>query len=57
MSTYLTKQKDRDLVQISNKETIKDLRDIQDILVSETGLDLSLQNVVNHLIKEYLKER
>ena len=57
MSTYKTKQKDRDLVQLSNPETIKDLRDIQDILVSETGLDLSLQNVVNHLIKEYLKER
>ena len=57
MSTYLTKQKDRDLVQISNKETIKDLRDIQDILVAETGLNLSIQNVVNHLIKEYLKER
>ena len=57
MSTYKTKQKDRDLVQLSNPETIKDLRDIQDILVSETGLDLSIQNVVNHLIKEYLKER
>jgi len=57
MSTYKTKQKDRNLVQLSNPETIKDLRDIQDILVSETGLDLSLQNVVNHLIKEYLKER
>tara|TARA_R100001460_G_scaffold1862_7_gene6616 strand:+ start:7531 stop:7704 length:174 start_codon:yes stop_codon:yes gene_type:complete len=57
MSTYIKKQKDRELVQITNKETIKDLRDIQDILVSETGLDLSLQNVVNHLIKEYLKER
>ena len=57
MSTYKTKQKDRDLVQLSSPETIKDLRDIQDILVSETGLDLSLQNVVNHLIKEYLKER
>ncbi len=57
MSTYLTKQKDRNLVQISNKETIKDLRDIQDILSAETGLNLSIQNVVNHLIKEYLKER
>ena len=44
-------------VMISQEDTIKDLKSIQDILFSQTGVSISLQQVVNHLIHEYLKER
>ena len=54
---YNQKQADRNFVMINQEETIKDLKSIQDILFSETGVRISLQQVVNHLIHEYLKER
>ena len=54
---YNQKQADRNFVMINQEETIKDLKSIQDILFSETGVSISLQQVVNHLIHEYLKER
>jgi hypothetical protein len=44
------------LIQIKDKETIKDLLEIKNKLEAETGLRISGQNVVNHLLKIY-KER
>ena len=54
---YNQKQADRNFVMINKEETIKDLKSIQDILHSNTGVSISLQQVVNHLIHEYLRER
>jgi len=54
---YNQKQADRNFVMINQEETIKDLKSIQDILYSNTGVSISLQQVVNHLIHEYLRER
>ena len=55
--TYNQRQAKSTFVMISQEDTIKDLKSIQDILFSETGVSISLQQVVNHLIHEYLKER
>ena len=49
--------KSRNLVIISNAETIKDLKEIQDIFYNNQGVQMSLQKVVDHLIHHYLKER
>jgi len=54
---YNQRQAKSTFVMISQEDTIKDLKSIQDILFSETGVSISLQQVVNHLIHEYLKER
>jgi len=54
---YNQKQADRNFVMINQEETIKDLKSIQDILHSNTGVSISLQQVVNHLIHEYLREK
>jgi hypothetical protein len=54
---YNQKQADRNFVMLNQEETIKDLKSIQDILYSNTGVSISLQQVVNHLIHEYLRER
>jgi len=54
---YNQKQADRNFVMLNQEETIKDLKSIQDILHSNTGVSISLQQVVNHLIHEYLRER
>tara|TARA_R100001129_G_scaffold143151_1_gene104242 strand:+ start:725 stop:904 length:180 start_codon:yes stop_codon:yes gene_type:complete len=55
--SYVEKQANRSFVMINQAETLKDLKYIQDTLMSNTGMDISLQQVVNHLIHEYLKER
>jgi len=55
--TYNQRQAKSTFVMISQEDTIKDLKSIQDILFSQTGVSISLQQVVNHLIHEYLKER
>jgi len=55
--TYNQRQAKSTFVMISQTDTIKDLKGIQDILFSQTGVSISLQQVVNHLIHEYLKER
>tara|TARA_R110001592_G_scaffold43029_1_gene139732 strand:+ start:459 stop:650 length:192 start_codon:yes stop_codon:yes gene_type:complete len=54
---YSQRQAKSTFVMISQEDTIKDLKSIQDILFSQTGVSISLQQVVNHLIHEYLKER
>ena len=51
---FVAKQK---YVLVSNKETIKDLKYIQETLYNNQGIQLSLQKVVDHLIHHYLKER
>jgi|TARA_R100001224_G_C3920831_1_gene115201 hypothetical protein len=54
---FVAKQKSRNLVMVSNEETIKDLKYIQETLYNNQGIQLSLQKVVDHLIHHYLKER
>ena len=54
---FVAKQKSRNLVMVSNEETIKDLKYIQETLFNNQGIQLSLQKVVDHLIHHYLKER
>ena len=54
---FVAKQKSRNLVLVSNEETIKDLKYIQETLFNNQGIQLSLQKVVDHLIHHYLKER
>jgi|TARA_R100001126_G_scaffold47011_1_gene26593 hypothetical protein len=54
---FVAKQKSRNLVMLSNEETIKDLKYIQETLYNNQGIQLSLQKVVDHLIHHYLKER
>ena len=54
---FIKTQKDRNLVQLSNAETIKDLKEIQEIFYNNQGIQMSLQKVVDHLIHHYLKER
>ena len=54
---FVAKQKSRNLVMLSNEETIKDLKYIQETLYNNQGIQLSLQKVVDHLIHNYLKER
>lgn len=41
------------LIQIKDKETIKDLLEIKNKIEIETGLRISNQNVVNYLLKIY----
>ena len=48
----MTKDK-TNLIQIKDKETIKNLLEIKNKLEDETGLRVSGQNVVNHLLKIY----
>ena len=47
---FIKTQKSRNLVIISNAETIKDLKEIQDIFYNNQGVQMSLQKVVDHLI-------
>ena len=54
---FVAKQKSRNLVMVSNEETIKDLKYVQENLYSNHGIQLSLQKVIAHLIHHYLKER
>ena len=54
---FIKTQKSRNLVIISNAETIKDLKEIQDIFYNNQGVQMSLQKVVDQLIHHYLKER
>ena len=54
---FMKTQKNRNLVQLSNAETIKDLKEIQEMLYNNQGIQLSLQKVVDHLIHHYLRER
>tara|TARA_B100000378_G_scaffold265201_1_gene249510 strand:+ start:112 stop:294 length:183 start_codon:yes stop_codon:yes gene_type:complete len=54
---FIKTQKNRNLVQLSNAETIKELKEIQEMLYNNQGIQLSLQKVVDHLIHHYLKER
>ena len=54
---FVAKQKSRNLVMVSNEETIKDLKYVQENLYSNHGIQLSLQKVIDHLIHHYLKER
>jgi len=55
--SYVEKQANRNFVMINQADTIKDLKYIQDIIYNNSGMDISLQQVVNHLIHFYLKER
>ena len=54
---YVESQKSRNFVMISNAETLKDLKEIQEIFYNSHGVQMSLQKVVDHLIHFYLKER
>ena len=54
---YVESQKSRHFVMISNAETLKDLKEIQEIFHNNHGVQMSLQKVVDHLIHSYLKER
>ena len=54
---FVAKQKSRNLVMVSNEETIKDLKYVQENLYSNHGIQLSLQKVIDQLIHHYLKER
>jgi len=42
---------------IKGEETINDLKHIQDLIYNNQGIKIGLQQVVNHLIHHYLKER
>ena len=42
---------------IKGEETIKDLKHIQETILNNQGIKIGLQQVVNHLIHNYLKER
>ena len=42
---------------IKGDETINDLKHIQDLIYNNQGIKIGLQQVVNHLIHHYLKER
>ena len=53
---FIKTQKNRNLVQLSNAETIKELKEIQEMLYNNQGIQLSLQKVVDHLIHHYLKK-
>jgi hypothetical protein len=44
-------------VLLKGEETITDLRHIQEIIYNNQGIKIGLQQVVNHLIHFYLKER
>ena len=44
-------------VLIKGEETINDLKHIQEIILNNQGMKISIQQVVNHLIHFYLKER
>jgi|TARA_R100001460_G_scaffold66011_2_gene106404 hypothetical protein len=55
--SYVEKQANRNFVMINQADTIQDLKYIQDIIHNNSGMDISLQQVVNHLIHFYLKER
>ena len=55
--TYAEKQANRNFVMINQAETLKDLKYIQEMIQNNSGMDISLQQVVNHLIHNYLKER
>ena len=54
---YVESQKSRNFVMISNAETLKDLKEIQEIFYNNHGVQMSLQKGVDHLIHFYLKER
>ena len=54
---YVESQKSRNFVMISNAETLKDLKEIQEIFYNNHGVQMSRQKVVDHLINFYLKER
>ena len=42
---------------IKGEETINDLKHIQELILNNQGMKISIQQVVNHLIHFYLKER
>ena len=42
---------------IKGEETINDLKYIQEMILCNKGIKVGLQQVVNHLIHFYLKER
>ena len=42
---------------IKGEETINDLKYIQEMILCNKGMKISIQQVVNHLIHHYLKER
>ena len=42
---------------IKGEETINDLKHIQELILNNQGMKVGLQQVVNHLIHFYLKER
>ena len=44
-------------VLIKGEETINDLKHIQELILNNQGMRISIQQVVNHLIHFYLKER
>jgi len=44
-------------VLIKGEETINDLKHIQELILNNQGVKISMQQVVNHLIHFYLKER
>ena len=42
---------------IKGEETVADLKHIQELIYNNQGMKISMQQVVNHLIHHYLKER
>ena len=44
-------------VLIRGEDTINELKHIQELILNNYGMQIGLQQVVNHLIHFYLKER
>ena len=42
---------------IKGEETVAELKHIQELIYNNQGMKISMQQVVNHLIHFYLKER
>ena len=45
------------VIQVKDQETQRDLIFIKNMLEESTGMRISYQNVLNHLIKKYLEEK
>lgn len=45
------------IIQIKEQETQHNLMEIKQMLEESTGMRISYQNVLNHLIKKYLEEK
>ena len=44
-------------IQIKDQETIKDIAYVKEILEEQSGMRISYQNALNHIIKQFLAEK